>query len=122
MTRRLLFALALLGYAPQAIAQTPAVDSARVAGIVGERFDGYLGIASDVPAMVRSQVGSINIRRRALYGNLATSRGASPSEVGIAAGCELLGRVEASQVYMLADGKWRRRGLGQPAPVPTYCG
>jgi hypothetical protein len=25
-------------------------------------------------------------------------------------------------VYMLSDGKWRRRAAGQPAPVPGYCG
>ena len=80
MMRKLLAAL-LLSLAPAAAAQTPAVDAARAAGSVGERYDGYLGVAGPVPAAVRSQVASINIRRRALYSNLAAARGVSPAPV-----------------------------------------
>lgn len=102
-------------------AQTPAVDAARQAGQVGERFDGYMGLAVRTSAVVRSQVSAINIRRRALYSNLAASRRVAPHEVGIAAGCQLLARVQVGQAYMLADGQWRRRLAGQPAPIPQYC-
>ena len=49
-----------------------------VAGQVGERYDGYVGVAAPVSATVRSQIATINIRRRSLYSNLAASRGASP--------------------------------------------
>lgn len=95
---------------------------ARAAGVVGERYDGYLGYASPPSsALVRSQTESVNIRRRALYTDLASRRGASPQEVGITAGCTLLGRVAVGEVYLLNDGVWRRRGVGQPAPVPGYC-
>ena len=117
---RKLLALALVFAAPTA-AQTPAVNAARASGAVGERYDGYLGVAGTVPAAVRSQVARINIQRRSLYSNLASSRGASPQDVGITAGCQLLGRVQVGESYMLADGQWRRRGAGQPAPVPDYC-
>jgi uncharacterized protein YdbL (DUF1318 family) len=102
-------------------AQTPAVDAARQAGQVGERFDGYMGFATTPSSAVRSQVGAINIRRRALYSNLAASRRVAPQEVAIAAGCQLLARVQVGQVYLLADGQWRRRLAGQPAPIPQYC-
>jgi hypothetical protein len=102
-------------------AQTPAVDAARQAGQIGERFDGYMGILGAPSAVVRSQASAINIRRRALYTNLAASRRVAPHEVGIAAGCQLLARVQVGQPYMLADGQWRRRAAGQPAPVPQYC-
>ena len=111
----------MLLMASPAAAQTPAVDAARAAGSVGERYDGYLGVASPVPAGVRSQVASINIRRRALYSRLAASKGASPQDVGITAGCQLLARVGIGEVYMWADGAWHRRGIGQAAPVPSYC-
>ena len=70
---------------------------------------------------VRSEVAQINIRRRALYNRFAASRGVSPQEVGITAGCQLLARVAVGQAYMLADGAWRRRAASQPAPVPDYC-
>ena len=105
-----------------AAAQTPQVNAARASGAVGERFDGYLGYAAAVPATVRSQVETINIRRRALYSNLAARKGVSPREVGITAGCQLLGRVGIGQSYMLNDGVWRRRATAQRIPVPNYCG
>jgi uncharacterized protein YdbL (DUF1318 family) len=117
----LLAAVTALSCATAAPAQTPAVNAARAAGLVGERYDGYLGISAAVPANVRSQVASINIQRRSLYSNLAASKGVSPNDVGITAGCELLGRVAVGEAYMLMDGAWRRRGPGQSAPVPGYC-
>jgi len=117
---RKVFTLALLVAAP-AVAQTPAVDTARSAGLVGERYDGYLGVAAPVSPTVRSQVATINIQRRSLYSNLAASRGASPQDVGITAGCQLLARVGVGQAYLWNDGAWRKRAAGQGAPVPTYC-
>ena len=117
--RRILLVLAFL--AVPAAAQTPAVDAARAAGQIGERYDGYLGVASPVSAAVRSQLASINIRRRSLYSKLAASRGVSPSDVGITAGCQLLARVGVGEAYLWTDGGWRRRAAGQAAPVPNYC-
>ena len=115
----LLLATLALGLA--ALGQTPAIDAARAAGSVGERYDGYLGIASPVSPAVRSQVATVNIRRRALYSDLASRRGVSPQEVGITAGCRLLARVAVGQAYLLANEGWRRRSPGQRAPVPDYC-
>ncbi|MEO8177150.1 MAG: YdbL family protein [Sphingomicrobium sp.] len=112
-----LFALAGAG----AQAQTPAVDAARRAGIIGERYDGYLGIAGPVSPSVRSQTATINIRRRSLYNNLAANKGVAPQEVGITAGCQLLARVQVGEAYLLADGAWRRRLAGQRVAVPDYC-
>jgi hypothetical protein len=115
-----LLLLALFTAVPAA-AQTPAVEAARAAGIIGERYDGYLGVASAVSGAVRSQVATINIQRRSLYSNLAARKGVSPQDVGITAGCQLLARVAVGQAYMWADGGWRRRAAGQAAPVPDYC-
>jgi hypothetical protein len=113
--------LAALALAAPALAQTPAVNAARAAGSVGERYDGYLGVAGPVSAAVRSQVASINIQRRKLYSNLAAQRGVSPADVGITAGCQLLARVGVGESYLLAEGGWRRRAPGQGAPIPNYC-
>lgn len=118
---RIVCALALISFAAPATAQTPAIDAAREAGKVGERFDGYLGFVTSVSDQVRRQVGGVNIRRRSLYTDLATRRGVTVEAVGIAAGCELLAKVKPGELYMLNDGVWRRRAPGQPAPVPSYC-
>lgn len=120
MTRPFLVLLAMTG-AAASIAQTPTVDSARAAAGVGERFDGYMGYVMTPSASLRAQVDAINIQRRALYSNLAARKGVSPQEVAYTAGCQLLGRVQVGHAYMLADGIWRRRSPGEPAPVPTYC-
>jgi uncharacterized protein YdbL (DUF1318 family) len=116
---RLLLLLAALALPAAAEAQSPAVDAARAAGTVGERYDGYLGYVVTPSRMLRSQVEAINIRRRSLYANLASSRGVSPQDVGLTAGCQLLARVRAGQAYMLSDGAWRRAGA--ESPVPSYC-
>ena len=117
MRRRLI--LALLAAAP-ASAQTPAVDAARGAGVIGERYDGYIGVAGPASPAVRSQVARINIQRRSLYSRLASSKGVSPQDVGITAGCQILARVGLGEAYMWADGAWRRRAAGQSV-VPDYC-
>lgn len=117
-----LLAVALGGIAaPLAAQSSPVIVAARAAGQIGERYDGYLGYIVPPPSRLRDQVESVNIRRRALYSDLAAKRGASRVEVGITAGCELLGRVRVGEAYLLGDNVWRRRGDGQPAPVAAYC-
>ena len=100
---------------------SPAIAAAKASGQVGERYDGYLGYAAVPNAGLRAQVESINIRRRALYTELATRRGANRAEVGITAGCGTLATVGVGQAYLLGDNVWRRRGTGQPLPIPDYC-
>jgi len=117
---RKLLVLGLFIAAPAA-AQSPGVDLARSAGAVGERYDGFIGVSGAVSATVRSQVSTINIQLRSLYSRLAASKGVSPRDVGITAGCQLLARVGIGESYMWADGAWRRRLAGQSAPVPDYC-
>jgi uncharacterized protein YdbL (DUF1318 family) len=114
-------ALAVAGVA--ALAQSsPEIVAARQSGAIGERYDGYLGIAGNPGERVRRELGAVNIKRRSLYTGLAVRRRATVQEVGIAAGCELLAEVKVGESYMLNDGAWRRRAAGQPAPVPAYCG
>lgn len=121
MRRLFAAALAAVLATGAAQAQTPGIDQARAAGQVGERYDGYIGVAGTVSANVRSQIGAINIRRRSLYSNLGTQKRVSPQEVGITAGCQLLARVAPGEVYLLADGKWRRRAASQAMQMPEYC-
>lgn len=117
-----LAAMVPLGSVPANAQSSPVVASARASGTVGERIDGYLGFAAPPSRALRTQVEAVNIRRRTLYISLAQRRAVSAQEVGIAAACELLRRVAVGEVYMLSDGAWRRRGPGQAAPRPNYCG
>jgi uncharacterized protein YdbL (DUF1318 family) len=121
MIWRLAIAATLMALAPAVAAQSPAVEAARAAGLIGERYDGWVGIAGPVSPVVRSQVARINIQRRALYSSLAARKSVSPQDVGITAGCELLGRVGVGEAYLLPDRAWRRRSPGQGAPLPPYC-
>jgi uncharacterized protein len=121
MRSRFLLAAIALAVAAPASAQSPLVDQARAQGIVGERYDGYLGLAQPASAGLRSAVGAINIKRRSLYSELAARKGATPQEVGLTAGCQLLARVAVGEAYLLPDGTWRRRASGTPAQVPAYC-
>lgn len=121
--RRLLaaFLLALAVAMPAMAQNSPAIRAAKAAGQVGERFDGFLGYASYLPATTRREVDAVNIRRRAHYANLATAKRVTPQEVGITAGCMTLASVGVGEVYMLADNIWRRRTAGASVPVPSYC-
>ena len=107
--------------APVTAQSSPVIVAAKSAGQLGERYDGYLGYAVVPDARLRAQVESVNIRRRALYTELAGKRGASRVDVGITAGCELLGSVAVGQAYLLSDNIWRRRTAGEAVPVPDYC-
>lgn len=124
MRNVLLFLLALVSLSASdfAVAQDPAtINSARRAGLVGERYDGYLGLVTATPsAELRRQVGAVNIRRRALYSQLAARRGVSPEEVGITTACSLFKRLNVGDYYLLGQGGWRRLSAGQSA-APSYC-
>jgi uncharacterized protein YdbL (DUF1318 family) len=113
--------LALCLAVPAAAQTSPAIRAAKAAGQVGERYDGFLGYASYLPAAVRREVDAVNIRRRAHFARLAAAKGVSPQEVGITAGCLTLASVQVGEAYLLADNSWRRRGAGQSPPVPSYC-
>lgn len=120
--------IALLGFASlaapaPAIAQDPAaILAARRAGLIGERYDGYVGIVNPgASADVRRQVAALNIRRRSLYSSLAARKGVSPQEVGITAACSLFRRVSVGEFYLPGQGGWRRVVAGQ-SPLPSYCG
>lgn len=104
-----------------ASAQSGAVASAMASGAVGEQADGYLGIAGSVGADVRSEVESINIKRRAVYTDLAGKRGVTVQDVAAATGCQTLSsRVKPGQAYRIGGAAWQTKGAG-PIALPPYC-
>ena len=122
MRLALLFAGTMVLAASGSAQETSAVMQARGAGVIGERFDGYVGFVTTPSESLRRQVNGINIRRRALYANLARRKGVSTEEVGITATCTLFARIPVGGYYLTSDRGWLRRGAGQAAPRPAYCG
>ena len=102
--------------------QGDAAAELRASGQAGEQADGYLGVVGGGSSAVRSQVESINIKRRAYYTDLASKRGAKIEEVAATTACELFRtKVAPGQYYRLPDGVWRKRDSA-PIPLPGYCG
>lgn len=119
---KLLLALGGIALAGAAIAQeAPAVMQARAAGIVGEQLDGYLGFAKSPSPDVKSAVDAINIKRRAIYTDIAAKQNATVQEVATARGCEQLAtRVKTGETYNI-NGSWSVKGPG-PIALPAVCG
>jgi uncharacterized protein YdbL (DUF1318 family) len=118
----LLIAGAVMLATPGSAQESASIMQARGAGLIGERFDGYLGFVTTPSEALRRQVNSINIRRRALYADLARRKGVSTEEVGITATCTLFTRIPVGGYYLTSDRGWLRRGAGQAATRPSYCG
>ena len=118
---RSIFLVAAVLLAAPAGAQTPRVAQAVQAGQVGERYDGYMGFVATPSAPLRRQVDAINLRRRNLYIGLSTRRNVTPQLVGMATACQLLTQLPLGGAYMLSDGAWRRKAVGQAIPLPDYC-
>jgi uncharacterized protein len=125
MRRLLLLLLALASLAVPSVAtgQDPAaILQARRAGLIGERYDGYIGmVTANLPEGLRKQVAAINIRRRSLYYDLASRKGVTREEVGITAACSLFRRLAVGEFYLQGQGGWQRVVPGR-SPVPSYCG
>lgn len=103
--------------------QADASAQLRASGQAGEQADGYLGIVGSPGADLRAQVDAVNIKRRAYYTQLASSRGAKIEEVAATTACELFrSKVGPGQYYRLPDGVWRQRDGSTPIPLPGYCG
>jgi uncharacterized protein YdbL (DUF1318 family) len=88
-----------------------AVDSAKSAGIVGERADGLLGFVTGAadPAL-RSAVAEINAGRREVYSQAAARSGATPEAAGASAFVNAIQpRLQPGQYYKPNGGGWVRK-------------
>ena len=113
MTRRLALAtIALVG----AIAFVPvsayaqSLDSAKAAGLVGERADGYVGIVDPAaPGGIVAMVQNINGKRRDKYQSVAAKNGTSLQAVEAIAGDKLVRRAKPGEYVMDSTGRWHRK-------------
>jgi uncharacterized protein YdbL (DUF1318 family) len=113
--------LAALGGVAVAQGEDGVVAAARASGEVGEQADGYLGFVTAPSAAVKAAVDAVNIKRRAIYTDIAAKQNATVQEVAAARGCDQLAkRVAPGQKYKTGGG-WQTRGSG-PVALPAICG
>lgn len=106
--RRMLFALGLCLIALPSWALT--LEEAKQKGYVGERADGYLGLAAPgAPAEARDLVDRVNRDRRDHYGEIAKRNNADPRAVESVAGKRLLEMTPSGGFIMDGSGGWRRK-------------
>lgn len=104
--------VAILGFG-MAVTQpalADALDDAKAAGFLGERPDGYLGLVKpSAPASARSLMNSINAKRRARYGEIATKNKTSLQAVEAIVGSKLINKAPRGTYVMDASGAWIRK-------------
>lgn len=101
-----LFAGVLTLAAPELRAD--ALDAAKAAGQVGERYDGYLGAVGGDDAS-KTLATNINAKRKAYYAKIAAGEGTSVEAVAAIAGAKLVKGAPSGQYVMpSADSGWKR--------------
>ena len=114
-------ALAAGGIPGIAFAQRdPAYSSARAAGQIGEKTDGYLGVIGGGSPALRAMVDDLNIKRRAVYAGKAQAQRATVEEYAFTSGCLLIAQTEPGEKYQGPGGAWLTRGSG-PATRDPRC-
>ena len=93
-------------------AQGPVIDQAKAQGIVGEQFDGYLGIvdASKASADVKRRVSEVNAGRLAEYTRISGEKGDPVATVAAAMAEKQFARATAGE--MLKPGPtdpWKKK-------------
>jgi len=104
---RSLFTLLLLWLLFVPVAASADIESAKAAGEVGERFDGYLGIVDDKSsAATRAMVEEVNAERRSEYEDIAKQNGVAVEQVAALSGKKLIQRTPSGQYIMPTRGRW----------------
>jgi uncharacterized protein YdbL (DUF1318 family) len=90
-------------------AAAQSLDSAKAAGEIGERIDGYVGAVGDPSGQIRALVDKVNGERKAQYAKIAKDRGISVDAVAQIAGKKLIERTAKGGYVMGANGQWRQK-------------
>ncbi|MEO1044856.1 MAG: YdbL family protein [Pseudomonadota bacterium] len=112
-------AVALIA-APAAVSAQMNYKSAKAAGIIGEKPDGYLGVVNGSNSEAQRVVDSTNIKRKAKYTELAAQKGVTVQEVAFSTGCNLIAQLRPGQKYMAPSGQWKTRD-GSPPERDARC-
>ncbi len=105
----LFLALALI-FAPISTAIAGALGDAEKAGLVGERWDGYVGVVEGKSSQeIRELVADINAKRKEQYEKVAVKNKISVEKVAKIAGRKLIRGTKPGLYVMPSEGKWVKR-------------
>ena len=111
--------LAALVSSGAALAQRdPAYAAARASGQVGERMDGYLGVAGTPAPDIKKLVADINIKRKQVYFEQAQEEHVTAEQYAFSAGCKAIDRTVPGEKYQAPDGSWVTRTAAAPLKHP----
>jgi len=83
------------------------LDEAKQQGLLGERPDGYLGLATPSASFKTVELmKDINRKRRDVYKGIAEKNGTALSAVEALAGKKAIEKTPSGQLIMQPDGKW----------------
>jgi hypothetical protein len=86
------------------------LGTAKAAGQVGEKLDGYLElIDQDAPAAIKKMVEDTNERRLERYELIAKKRGTTAESVGKRAAVKVIERAKPGEMIQTAEGKWTKK-------------
>jgi len=106
------FALALAALSAPVMAQD--YSSAKAAGLIGERMDGYVGLTGSGNAELRRIVDDTNIKRKAVYAQQAKEEHSTVEEYAFTSGCLLIGKTAPGMKYQAPSGGWKTRTSAPP--------
>jgi uncharacterized protein YdbL (DUF1318 family) len=98
----------LIVAAPNAWAE--GLASAKAAGQVGERPDGFVGVVNEnAPAAIKQLVADVNAQRKAKYAEIAKQNGTSIDAVAALAGAKLIERTPPGEYVLGVDVRWQKK-------------
>ena len=94
-----------------AYAADPVIEQAKAQGVIGEQFDGYIGIADPgrVSPDVKRKVDQINAGRLAEYTRISQKTGDPVSTVAVAMAEKLFANASPGEVLKAGPGETRKK-------------
>jgi uncharacterized protein YdbL (DUF1318 family) len=78
-------------------------------GIIGERFDGYVGIVKDASPKIKALVKSVNQKRKEKYKEIAIKRQQALVKVEMIAGESAIKKTKPGNFIFLKNGGWKKK-------------
>ncbi|MCB2061034.1 MAG: YdbL family protein [Novosphingobium sp.] len=112
--RRLAVAAGAITLAFAGVAVAADYNSAKAAGQIGEKMDGYVAVVGSGTPELRKIVDDINIKRKAVYAQKAQAQHATVEEYAFTSGCLLIAKTSPGEKYQAPDGSWQTRTSAPP--------